>query len=85
MANQVKVGNRKLKPGDRVVQSRSLQHMAPMSGREGFPWKVVETWDKGRVAKLEWVGYDNTESGEYAHAVLTEYLVKMEEEQPETG
>jgi len=83
MTNQIKIGNRKLQPGDRVVQSRSIQYMAPTGDREGFPWRVVETWDKGEMAKLEWVGYDDTESGEYAHAVSTKYLVKMEE-LPET-
>ena len=79
MTNQTKIGNRKLKPGDRVVQSRSIQYMAPTGGGSGFPWKVVSTWDCGRMAKLEWVGYNGEESGSYANAVLTSYLVKMED------
>ncbi len=82
MTNQTKIGNRKLKPGDRVVQSRSIQYMAPTGGGSGFPWKVVRVWDRGEMAKLEWVGYDDTESGEYAHAVSTRYLVKSEELSP---
>ena len=28
------------------------------------------------MAKLEWVGYNGEESGSYANAVLTSYLVK---------
>jgi hypothetical protein len=83
MTNRIEVGNRSLKPGDRVVQSRSIQYMAPTGGKAGYPWKVVEIWDFGEMAKLEWVGYDDTESGEYAHAVSTRYLVKMED-LPET-
>ena len=71
---QVKIGHRNLKKGDRVVQSRSLQCFLPNG--KGFPWEVVETWDCGRMAKLEWVGQDGTESGGYANAVLTSYLVK---------
>lgn len=70
----IQVGHTNLKKGDRVVQSRSLQCFIPNS--EGFPWEVVQTWDCGRMAKLEWVGIDGTESGGYANAVLTSYLVK---------
>lgn len=70
----IQVGYTNLKKGDRVVQSRSLQCFIPNS--EGFPWEVVRTWDCGRMAKLEWVGIDGTESGGYANAVLTSYLVK---------
>lgn len=79
MTNQIKVGNINLKPGDRVVQSRTIQYMVPTSNETGFPWCVVGVWDNGEMAKLEWVGYDGTESGEYASAVSTRYLVKMEE------
>ena len=71
---KVQVGHRNLKPGQRVVQSRSLQCFIPNG--EGFPWEVVETWDGGRMAKLEWVGANGQESGGYANAVLTSYLVK---------
>ena len=63
-----------IKPGQRVAQSRSLQYNTE-SGK-GFPWLVVDVWDRGQMAKLEWVGYDGQESGGYAHAVLTDYLVK---------
>lgn len=69
-----KIGHRNLKPGQRVAQSHSLQYNT-VKGK-GFPWKVVKTWDAGRMAKLEWVGYDGNESGGYANAVLTDYLVK---------
>ena len=72
--NKVQVGHRNLKPGQRVAQSRSLQCFLPTS--KGFPWQVVETWDCGRMAKLEWVGANGQESGGYANAVLTSYLVK---------
>ena len=72
--NKVQIGNRNLKPGQRVAQSYSLQYNTE-SGK-GFPWKVVQTWDGGEMAKLEWVGYDGKESGGYANAVLTSYLVK---------
>jgi len=74
MTKQVQVGHRNLKPGQRVAQSRSLQCFIPNS--KGFPWEVVETWDGGRMAKLEWVGANGQESGGYANAVLTSYLVK---------
>ena len=63
-----------IKPGQRVAQSRSLQYNTE-SGK-GFPWLVVDVWDCGRMAKLEWVGYNGEESGGYANAVLTKYLVK---------
>ena len=74
--NRVQVGHTNLKPGQRVAQSRSLQCFIPNSKTKGFPWEVVQTWDCGRMAKLEWVGYNGEESGSYAHAVLTSYLVK---------
>lgn len=83
MTNKTKVGNKNLKPGDRVVQSRSIQYMVPTGGKTGFPWSVVGTWDDGEMAKLEWVGLDGAESGAYAYAVSTRYLVKMED-LPET-
>lgn len=69
-----KIGHRNLKPGQRVAQSRSLQCFIPTS--KGFPWQVVRVWDGGRMAKLEWVGANGQESGGYANAVLTSYLVK---------
>ena len=72
--NKVQIGHRNLKPGQRVAQSRSLQYFSEAG--KGFPWKVVSTWDAGRMAKLEWVGYNGEESGGYANAVLTSYLVK---------
>ena len=72
--NKVQIGHRNLKPGQRVAQSRSLQYFSEAG--KGFPWKVVKTWDCGEMAKLEWVGYDGKESGGYANAVLTSYLVK---------
>ena len=72
--NKVQIGHRNLKPGQRVAQSHSLQYFTEEG--KGFPWEVVKTWDAGRMAKLEWVGYDGEESGSYAHAVLTSYLVK---------
>lgn len=75
IGNNVVVGSRRLKAGDRVAQSRSLQCFIPTS--KGFPWEVVETWDCGRMAKLEWVGQNGQESGGYANAVLTSYLVKQ--------
>ena len=37
---KVQVGHRNLKPGERVVQSRSLQCFIPNG--EGFPWEVVD-------------------------------------------
>tara|TARA_B100000900_G_C20578960_1_gene716623 strand:- start:671 stop:904 length:234 start_codon:yes stop_codon:yes gene_type:complete len=74
MTNKVTIGNRYLKSGDRVAQSRSLQYFTEEG--KGFPWKVVQTWDAGRMAKLEWIGYNGEESGGYANAVLTSYLVK---------
>lgn len=76
MANKtnIQIGHRNLKPGQRVAQSRSLQYFSELG--KGFPWKVVTTWDCGEMAKLEWVGYDGKESGGYANAVLTQYLVK---------
>ena len=74
MTKQIQLGHRNLKPGQRVAQSRSLQYFSEEG--KGFPWEVVETWDCGRMAKLEWVGYDGQESGGSAHAVLTDYLVK---------
>ena len=72
--NKVQIGNRNLKAGDRVAQSHSLQYFTELGN--GFPWKVVQTWDCGDMAKLEWVGPDGKESGGYANAVLTNYLVK---------
>ena len=75
IGNNVVVGSRRLKAGDRVAQSRSLQCFIP-SG-EGFPWQVVRVWDGGQMAKLEWVGQYGQESGGYANAVLTSYLVKQ--------
>ena len=63
-----------IKPGQRVAQSRSLQYNTELG--KGFPWLVVDVWDRGQMAKLEWVGYDGQESGGYANAVLTSYLVK---------
>ena len=72
--NKVQIGHRNLKPGQRVAQSHSLQYFTEEG--KGFPWEVVKTWDAGRMAKLEWVGYNGEESGSYAHAVLTSYLVK---------
>tara|TARA_B100001758_G_C18236549_1_gene518216 strand:+ start:110 stop:343 length:234 start_codon:yes stop_codon:yes gene_type:complete len=74
MTNKTTIGNRYLKAGDRVAQSHSLQYFTEKG--KGFPWKVVSTWDAGRMAKLEWIGYNGEESGSYAHAVLTNYLVK---------
>jgi|TARA_R110001583_G_scaffold148831_1_gene300686 hypothetical protein len=71
---RVQIGHTNLKPGQRVAQSHSL-HWFTEEG-EGFPWKVVQTWDCGEMAKLEWVGYNGEESGSYANAVLTSYLVK---------
>ena len=82
MTNQVKIGSRKLKPGDRVVQSRSIQYMAPVG--TGFPWEVVHVWDGGEMAQLRYVGECGTLDEGYAHAVLTKYLVKMGEELPVT-
>ena len=70
----IQIGHRNLKPGQRVAQSHSLQYFTELG--KGFPWEVVKTWDAGRMAKLEWVGYNGEESGSYAHAVLTQYLVK---------
>ena len=63
-----------IKPGQRVAQSHSLQYNTEKG--KGFPWLVVDVWDRGQMAKLEWVGYDGEESGSYAHAVLTSYLIK---------
>ena len=74
MTKQIQIGHRNLKKGQRVAQSHSRQYFTEKG--KGFPWKVVETWDCGQMAKLEWVGYDGQESGGYAHAVLTDYLVK---------
>lgn len=74
MTHKVTIGNRNLKTGDRVAQSHSLQYFTEEG--KGFPWEVVSTWDCGQMAKLEWVGYNGEESGGYAHAVLTNYLVK---------
>lgn len=71
---RVTIGHKNLKPGQRVAQSHSLQYFTELGN--GFPWKVVKTWDCGEMAKLEWVGYNGEESGSYAHAVLTQYLVK---------
>jgi len=71
---RVTIGNKNLKPGQRVAQSYSLQWFTEEG--KGFPWKVVQTWDGGDMAKLEWVGYNGDESGGYANAVLTSYLVK---------
>ncbi len=71
---EVKVGYTNLKPGQRVVQSRSLQCFIPMS--EGFPWEVVKTWDCGKMARLKYVGKCGTLDKGYANAVLTSYLVK---------
>ena len=74
MTHQVKIGNRNLKPGDRVVQSRSLQFFSPLG--EGFPWEVVKTWDAGEMAQLRYVGACGTLDEGFANAVLTKYLVK---------
>ncbi len=63
-----------IKIGQRVAQSHSLQYNTEKG--KGFPWLVVDVWDRGQMAKLEWVGYDGQESGGYAHAVLTQYLIK---------
>ena len=63
-----------IKIGQRVAQSHSLQYNTEKG--KGFPWLVVDVWDCGRMAKLEWVGYNGEESGGYANAVLTNYLVK---------
>ena len=63
-----------IKIGQRVSQSRSLQYFTELN--KGFPWRVVDVWDGGRMAKLEWVGTNGEESGHFANAVLTEYLVK---------
>ena len=77
MTKEIKVGHTNLKPGDRVVQSRSIHFFHPNC--EGFPWEVVETWSLGQMAKLKHVGQDGTENNGYANAVLTKYLVKMED------
>ena len=82
MTNQVKNGNKKLKRGDRVVQSRSIQYMAPTNN--GFPWEVVHVWDAGDMAQLRYVGKCGTLDEGYAYAVSTRYLVKMEDELPKT-
>ncbi len=74
MTHKVTIGSRNLKAGDRVAQSHSLQYFTEEG--KGFPWEVVSTWDAGQMAKLEWVGYNGEESGGYANAVLTSYLVK---------
>ncbi len=71
---RVQIGHTNLKRGQRVAQSHSLQYFTELD--KGFPWKVVQTWDCGEMAKLEWVGYNGEESGSYANAVLTSYLVK---------
>ena len=71
---RVQIGHTNLKRGQRVAQSYSLQWFTEEG--KGFPWKVVQTWDAGRMAKLEWVGANGQESGGYANAVLTSYLVK---------
>ena len=71
---EVQIGYTNLKPGDRVVQSHSLQYFRPLG--EGFPWEVVNTWDCGRMAKLRYVGKCGTLDKGYANAVLTSYLVK---------
>ena len=71
---RVTIGHKNLKPGQRVAQSYSLQWFTEEG--KGFPWKVVQTWDAGEMAKLESVGYNGEESGGYANAVLTSYLVK---------
>ena len=63
-----------IKIGQRVAQSHSLQYNT-VKGK-GFPWLVVDVWDRGQMAKLEWVGYNGEESGGYANAVLTQYLIK---------
>ena len=77
MTNEVKIGHRNLKPGDRVVQSKSLQFFYP--NVEGFPWEVVKAWQGGRMACLKHVGQDGTEDNGYAYAVRTSNLVKMED------
>ena len=48
--NRTEVGNKNLKPGQRVAQSYSLQWFTEEGN--GFPWKVVQTWDAGQMAKL---------------------------------
>ena len=77
MTKEVKIGHRNLKPGDRVVQSKSLQFFYPNC--EGFPWEVVKTWQGGRMACLKYVGLDGTEDKGYAYSVRTNELVKMED------
>ena len=74
---EIQVGHTNLKPGDRVVQSRSIHFFHPNC--EGFPWEVVETWSFGQMAKLKHVGQDGTENNGYANAVLTKYLVRMKD------
>tara|TARA_B100000242_G_scaffold247405_1_gene188245 strand:- start:271 stop:516 length:246 start_codon:yes stop_codon:yes gene_type:complete len=74
---EIQVGHTNLKPGDRVVQSRSIHFFHPNC--EGFPWEVVETWSCGQMAKLKHVGQDGTENNGYANAVLTKYLVRMKD------
>ena len=71
---ETQIGSRYFKPGDRVVQSRSIHCFHPVC--EGFPWEVVETWSFGEMAKLKHVGVDGTENNGYANAVLTKYLVR---------
>jgi len=74
MTKKIKIGNRNLKPGDRVVQSRSLQFFSPIG--KGFPWEVVETYYGGETAKLRYVGTCGTLDEGFANAVSTQYLVK---------
>ena len=74
---EIQIGSRYFKPGDRVVQSRSIHCFHPVC--EGFPWEVVETWSFGEMAKLKHVGQDGTENNGYANAVLTKYLVRMKD------
>ena len=71
---EIRIGSRFLKPGDRVVQSRSIHFFHPNS--EGFPWEVVKTWSSGEMAKLRYVGKCGTMDEGYANAVLTKYLVR---------
>tara|TARA_Y100000004_G_C8886516_1_gene400032 strand:- start:790 stop:1068 length:279 start_codon:yes stop_codon:yes gene_type:complete len=72
---EVQIGSRYLKPGDRVVQSRSIHCFHPNT--TGFPWEVDKTWAAGEMARLKYVGACGTLDKGYANAVLTKYLVRQ--------
>ena len=69
---EVVIGHRFLKPGDRVVQSRSIHFWDPVC--DYFPWEVVSTSCAGQMARVRYVGECGT-LNEGETSMSTKYLV----------